>query len=54
MLILLFLRLGGVVLSCNDGKSKCANTFAYRIELAFQEFLPDIRESLFDNYEAAY
>lgn len=38
---------GGIVLTCDGGKIQVNNTLNARVELAFQEFLPDIRRNLF-------
>ncbi|KRX06580.1 Tubulin/FtsZ, GTPase domain [Pseudocohnilembus persalinus] len=39
---------GGVILSCFDERIYCANTLNNRIELIFQEYLPAIRQGLFN------
>ncbi|EGR30819.1 vacuolar ATP synthase subunit e, putative [Ichthyophthirius multifiliis] len=42
--------LGGVVISCYDGKIVCSNTLDARIEQSFQEFLPEIRNGLYPDF----
>ncbi|KAM3140828.1 hypothetical protein pb186bvf_007055 [Paramecium bursaria] len=39
--------LGGVILSAQNNRIVCSNTLDDRLELSFQEFLPDIRNGLF-------
>ncbi|KAL4466863.1 hypothetical protein ABPG74_010460 [Tetrahymena malaccensis] len=39
--------IGGVVLTCDGGRIQVNNTLNARVDLAFQEFLPDIRRILF-------
>lgn len=52
---LFFFRLGGIVLSCYDGRIVCSNTIDSRINFAFQEMLPEIREGLYpDPVRAAH
>ncbi|EGR30264.1 vacuolar ATP synthase subunit, putative [Ichthyophthirius multifiliis] len=41
--------IGGIVLTCDEGKIKVVNTIDTRVLLAFQQFLPDIRQGLFPN-----
>ena len=43
--------LGGVILSCNENRIVCSSTIEDRLELSFQEFLPDIRSGLFSEYK---
>ncbi|EGR28598.1 vacuolar ATP synthase subunit e, putative [Ichthyophthirius multifiliis] len=42
--------LGGIVISCYDGKIVCSNTLDARIEQSFQEFLPQIRNGLYPDF----
>ena len=44
--------IGGVVLTCHSGKIVCSNTLENRLNLAFQESLPDIRSGLFPDLKA--
>lgn len=47
MLLHVFESIGGVVLTCLEGKIVCSNTLENRLNLAFQESLPDVRNGLF-------
>mmetsp|Transcript_66315 Transcript_66315/g.76951 ORF Transcript_66315/g.76951 Transcript_66315/m.76951 type:complete len:224 (-) Transcript_66315:171-842(-) len=40
-------KLGGVVLSAHKGKIVCANTLDNRLELVYNESIPDLRKNLF-------
>ena len=56
--ILLFVLLsissiGGIALTCLIGKIVCSNTLENRLNLAFQESLPDIRNGLFPELKTA-
>ena len=41
--------IGGVILTSNRGRIVCSNTLLNRVNLAFQESLPDIRKELYSN-----
>lgn len=40
-------RLGGVMVTCHEGRIVCNNTLESRIEMVFGDFLPQIRGGLF-------
>jgi len=42
-----FIRLGGVILSAQQSTILCHNTIDARLDLAFQDSLPDVRRILF-------
>eukprot|EP01017_Pseudomicrothorax_dubius_P049559 TRINITY_DN9231_c0_g1_i1.p1 TRINITY_DN9231_c0_g1~~TRINITY_DN9231_c0_g1_i1.p1 ORF type:complete len:192 (+),score=52.85 TRINITY_DN9231_c0_g1_i1:61-636(+) len=44
---------GGVVLTGLQGKIVCANTLDLRLDLCYQEFLPELRAGLFPDLAAA-
>mmetsp|Transcript_7716 Transcript_7716/g.20022 ORF Transcript_7716/g.20022 Transcript_7716/m.20022 type:complete len:234 (+) Transcript_7716:25-726(+) len=39
--------LGGVVLSTKDGRIQCANTLDARLDIAYEQLLPDIKKNTF-------
>lgn len=38
---------GGVVLSAQEGRIVCSNTLDQRLQLAYEQLLPEIRKTLF-------
>ena len=44
--------IGGIVLHCRKGRIVCSNTLDERLQLCYQEAVPDIRRMLFPSIQA--
>ena len=43
--------LGGIILHCRKGRIVCANTLDERLQLVYQEAIPEIRRVLFPSFK---
>jgi len=43
--------MGGVVLHCRKGRIVCSNTLDDRLQLVYQEAIPEIRKLLFPSFK---
>lgn len=43
--------MGGVVLHCRKGRIVCSNTLDERLQLVYQEAIPDVRRLLFPSFK---
>jgi len=43
--------MGGIVLHCRKGRIVCSNTLDERLNLCYQEAIPDIRSLLFPSFK---
>ena len=44
--------MGGLVLHCRKGRIVCSNTLDERLQLCYQEAIPDVRRLLFPSFKA--